>query len=101
MRDIGDETDHELSLSREDDSDLSVISDCSFEEKKSAPKPTTKKEQEVEVFENAENSDSESLEESFIYEESEYDEAAQKREERLKLARIFEKRETSIARASG
>jgi len=101
VRDIGDETDHELSLSREDDSDLSVISDRPFEEKKSAPKPTTKKEQEFEVLEYAENSDSESLEESLIYEESEYDEAAQKREERLKLAKIFEKRDTSIARGSG
>jgi len=51
VRDIGDETDHELSLSREDDSDLSVISDRPFEEKKSAQKPTTKKEQEFEVLE--------------------------------------------------
>jgi hypothetical protein len=37
MEDIGDETDHELSLSREDDSDLSVISEQPYEEKKSVP----------------------------------------------------------------
>ena len=101
MEDIGDETDHELSLSREDDSDLSVISEQPYEEKKSVPQQNIKGEQEIQCSELAESSDSESLEESFIDEESEYDEAAQQREERLKLAKIFEKRDASITRTSG
>jgi len=42
MEDIGDETDHELSLSREDDSDLSVISEQPYEEKKSLPQQNVK-----------------------------------------------------------
>jgi hypothetical protein len=42
MEDIGDETDHELSLSREDDSDLSVISEQPYEEKKSLPQQNIK-----------------------------------------------------------
>lgn len=101
MEDIGDETDHELSLSREDDSDLSVISEQPYEEKKSLPQKNIKGEQEIQCSELAESSDSESLEESFIDEESEYDEAAQQREERLKLAKIFEKRDATITRTSG
>ena len=76
MVDIGEDTDHELSLSREDDSDLSVISEA-YEEKKHAPEQVNKREADIQVFEPADISDSESLEESVIDEQSEYDEAAQ------------------------
>jgi len=100
MEDIGEDTDHELSLSREDDSDMSVISEA-YEEKKHALDHVNRREADIQVFEPAEISDSESLEDSVIDEQSEYDQAAQEREERTKLVKIFEKREIRTSCVSG
>jgi hypothetical protein len=98
--DIGEDTDHELSLSREDDSDMSVISEP-YEEKKNVPEQVNKRLADIHISEPADNSDSESLEDSVIDEQSEYDEAAQEREERTKLVKIFEKREIRTSCVSG
>ena len=110
---IGEETERELSLSREDDSDLSVVSDCPEEEYKCnlaqsngnrminlAPSARVNVEnvdmaaargnQAIGADEHAaEMSESESIESSDMgdnaEEESEYDEEAQWREEHVKL----------------
>ena len=79
---------------------MSVISEA-YEEKKQAPEQVNKREADVQVFEPADISDSESLEDSVIDEQSEYDQAAQEREERTKLVKIFEKREIRTSCVSG
>lgn len=101
---IGEDTDHELSLSREDDSDLSVISssNCGDEERKEEVLAVNA-EDGAQQDADAEGSDSESVESSDLEdaEESEYDLAAQKREEHLKLTKIFENKESKTSCVSG
>ena len=116
---IGEDTERELSLSREDDSDLSVVSDCGEEEYKCESahpaalaqynrniNPVNSRSNLAAAEERAaEESDSESIEDSIIgdeqEEESEYDEEAQWREEHLKLQQIFEKRDQRTSSISG
>jgi len=99
-------------LSREDDSDLSVVSHCGEEEYKcNAVQPSALAAQinrenvhanNVEEQRAAEMSESESIEDSMIgEEESEYDEEAQWREEHIKLQQIFEKRDQRTSCISG
>ena len=88
MEEFGEDTEHELSLSRKDDSDLSILSDCENDEMKEHRHDDAHPEDQGED----ENENSESLESSFVdEEESVYDAEAQHKEDMSKLVRIFDK----------
>lgn len=114
---IGEATDRELSLSREDDSDLSVIEASSEEEQRrneaikkeaeddvvivcTSQEPEQQDEEEKVAADVVDASDSESVENSDLEEESEYDEAAQRKEESNKLVKILSKKEMRTATLS-
>ena len=104
---IGEATERELSLSREDDSDLSVMLDSSEEEMKrngaqleevkgepvhSAASPEVADEE----GDAGDASESESIEGSELEDLSEFDEAAQRKDEHEKLVKILNKRDQRV-----